>query len=80
MPRYFFHMREGNGLTKDPDGLDLPDLHAARATAIKKSCQIWSEMPPEPGRNDQTFEVTDQAGDIVLTVSFSEAFAERAVT
>ena len=80
MPRYFFHIRGGNGLTKDSDGLDLPDLHAARATAVKKACRIWSERPPDPGRNDQTFEVTDQAGDIVLTVSFSEAFAERAVT
>ena len=80
MPRYYFHMRDANGLTEDSDGLDLPDVDAARATAVRKACRIWSERPPEPGRNEQTFEVSDEAGQIVLTVSFSEAFAERAVT
>jgi len=80
MPRYFFHIRDGDGLKNDPDGIELPDVDAARATALKKACRIWSERPPEPAANDQTFEVTDEAGQIVLTVSFSEAFAERAVT
>jgi hypothetical protein len=80
MPRYFFHIRDGNGLTKDAEGVDLPDLDAARAAAVKKACRIWSERPPEPAANDQIFEVTHEAGRIVLTVAFSEAFAERAVT
>ena len=80
MPRYFFHIRDGNDLTKDSEGLDLPDLDAARAQALERACRIWSERPPEPGRNNQTFEVTDEAGAVVLTVDFAEAFAERAVT
>ena len=78
--RYFFHIRDENGLTKDAEGVDLPDLDAARATALKKACQIWTEKPPEREQNDQTFEITDEPGAVVLTVSFSEAFAERAVT
>ena len=30
MPRYFFHVRSGGDLTRDPDGAELPDIDAAR--------------------------------------------------
>ena len=80
MPRYFFHIRAGNNLTEDPDGTELPDIRAAKAHAVKAACRIWSERPPRSTANDGAFEVTDEAGEVVLRVSFSEAFAERAVT
>ena len=80
MPRYYFHVREGNELRRDAEGVDLPDLQAARARAVKEACRRWSETPPDPAHNDQTFEIGDDAGRTVLTVPFSEAFAERAVT
>jgi hypothetical protein len=80
MPRYYFHVRQGNDLRKDGEGVDLPDLQAARATALNLACQRWSDAPPDTDHNDQTFEISDEAGRTVLTVPFSEAFAERAVT
>lgn len=46
----------------------------------ERGCRDWIERPPESTDNDETFDVTDEAGDIVLEVPFSEAFAERAVT
>jgi hypothetical protein len=79
MPRYFFHICDGKTLTADREGVELPDVEAARKHAIKAACRIWSERPPEAGQNDMTFEVSDGT-DVVLRVSFSEAFAERAVT
>ena len=80
MPRYYFHVRTGSDLTEDSEGADLPDIDAARKQAIKMACRVWSERPPESTDNDDTFEIADEAGQVVLKVPFSEAFAERAVT
>jgi hypothetical protein len=80
MPRYHFHVRNGQDVTRDPDGVDLPDIDAARKEAVKRACRIWTQRPPDPSHNDQRFEVASEAGEVVLVVPFSEAFAERAVT
>ncbi|HYI90611.1 MAG TPA: hypothetical protein VEY05_11980 [Beijerinckiaceae bacterium] len=80
MPRYFFHVRSGGDLTRDPDGAELPDIDAARKHAVKMACRAWSERPPESQENNETFEIADGSGEVVLRVPFSEAFAERAVT
>jgi hypothetical protein len=80
MPRYYFHVRDENGFRQDAEGLDLPDIEAARRKALDMACELWSERPPDGAHNDQTFEIADEAGETVLTVPFSEAFAERAVT
>jgi hypothetical protein len=79
MPRYYFHICTGSDLTRDADGSDLPDLDAARKQAVKMACRAWSERPPDNADNE-TFEITDESGEVVLKVPFSEAFAERAVT
>ncbi len=80
MPRYYFHVRAGDDLAQDTQGVDLPDIDAARKEAVKRACRIWSERPPESSGNNETFEIADETGHVVLKVPFSEAFAERAVT
>ena len=80
MPRYFFHIRQGGALGRDAEGTELPDIEAARHEAVERACAIWSKTPPDPDHNDHTFEIADERGETVLVVSFSEAFAERAVT
>jgi hypothetical protein len=39
MPRYFFHIHDGNSVLDDV-GLDLPDIIAARTAAIELSGEI----------------------------------------
>ena len=34
MARYYFHIRDGNNLIRDEEGIELPSLEAARAEAI----------------------------------------------
>jgi uncharacterized protein DUF6894 len=80
MPRYYFHVRDGNRIERDPEGVELADLDAARKRAVDRAFAIWSKTPPSPEHNEQTFEITDEAGTTVLSVPFSEAFAERAAT
>jgi hypothetical protein len=80
MPRYYFHVRAGSELSRDSQGVDLPDIDAARKHAVAMACRAWSENPPEGQDNNDTFEVADESGQVVLKVPFSEAYAERAVT
>lgn len=80
MPRFFFHIRNESGLRTDGEGMELPDVEAARKEAVARACEIWSKRPPDAAHNNDTFEVTDEAGEVVRRVPFSEAFAERAVT
>ncbi|WP_373322281.1 DUF6894 family protein [Methylobacterium thuringiense] len=35
MSRYFLHIREGAEPIEDADGIELPDLNAARAEALE---------------------------------------------
>ncbi len=71
MPRYYFHVRNGPSVDQDHDGMDLPDLEAAHAEALRTASELLGEVP---GFGPQTMiEVTDEAGRMVLTVPFSEA-------
>jgi hypothetical protein len=80
MPRYYFHVRDEHGLRRDAEGVELPDVEAARRKALDMACEAWSKRPPDAAHNDQAFEISDETGDTMLSVPFSEAFAERAVT
>jgi hypothetical protein len=53
MPRYFFHIRDGH-TSLDYEGTELPDIDAARRTAVKltgemlrdgASGSLWDEQP-----------------------------------
>lgn len=80
MPCFFFHVRDETGLKRDPEGVELPDVEAARKEALARACKIWSKRPPDSAHNDDTFEISNETGEVVARVAFSEAFAERAVT
>jgi hypothetical protein len=73
VPRYFFNARSENGLTRDEEGLDLPDVKAARGEALKAAEQLWGDLSADIARKDMAIEVTDEAEQTVLTVPFTEA-------
>ncbi len=79
MPRYYFHVRRGH-LTRDPDGAELPDIDAARQARGQDGLPRLERAAAGGQENNETFEITDESGEVVLRVPFSEAFAERAVT
>jgi hypothetical protein len=47
MPRYFFHIHDGHSVLDDV-GLDLPDIVAARTTAIELSGEILRHDVMDP--------------------------------
>ena len=70
MPLYYLHIRNGDKLEVDPDGTELPDLEAAFAEAVTVARELVDEVD-DLGR-DAAIEITDGAGDTVLTVPFSD--------
>jgi hypothetical protein len=76
MPRFYFHLCERGTLCIDEEGRELPDLAAVRAEAMleareligadARSGQLWLHS---------SIEVTNEAGENVHTLAFSDAIA-----
>jgi hypothetical protein len=79
MPQFYFNIRKGDALLKDPEGAEFMSVDAARDEAIAAAREIMSEQIgrgefPEP---NSCFEINDDGGRLVLTVSFDEALAPK---
>jgi len=74
MTMFFFHARNATGLVEDPEGLDLADLDAARAEAIRSIRSILSDEVGR-GRCDlrDHIDIADADGTSVMVVRFDEA-------
>jgi len=78
MPRYHFHLVDGNGETRDEEGAQLPDLDAARHEAL---AGIRSILRDEIGGGSLDFagkiRITDQNDQPLLDVPFLYAVEIR---
>ena len=74
MPLFYFHLHDRFAAVPDPDPRELPDLEVVRAQALKGARSIICEDVCE-GRVDLTgrIDVLDDAGNMVLSLPFSEA-------
>ncbi|HEY0101908.1 MAG TPA: hypothetical protein VGB60_00380 [Brevundimonas sp.] len=74
MPRYFFHIHNGLGLTEDEEGQELPSPDAAIAAALDGIRSVLSSGVREGELNlHGSLEVVDEAGRLLRMVPFSEA-------
>jgi hypothetical protein len=75
MPRFYFHIRDGDWLIADPEGGDLPDLDAAwavAAAALRRAAAVaHGAAKAASGRR---FEIVDGAGRVLATVAFWDVF------
>jgi hypothetical protein len=69
MPRYFFETRDGEAVTEDIEGLELPNLHAAREEALKYLGETANEAMPDGDRRDFEVTIKDQGGRTLLSAS-----------
>lgn len=78
MPRYYFHLYSHDRIP-DEEGVDLPDLAAARMEAVLSAREL---MAADVARGrlqlDQRIEVTDENSRIVLAVPFRDIIEIRA--
>lgn len=78
MPRFFFHIRNSNGLTPDEEGRQLPDAAAAREEALRGIRSIVADEALD-GRLDLrgALDVADESGEALFSIAFAEAFELR---
>ena len=74
MGRYHFNVRNGTGYTPDDEGQELRDLDEARRKAVEGARGLLSAEALDGDLDLRgRIEVTDEKGDLVATVNFSEA-------
>jgi hypothetical protein len=75
MPRYYFHVHDGDGLDRDYIGTELASIHDARTEAVtvaRELCHLWDDLTPG-ALNNMAIEVADETGQTLLSVSFPVA-------
>ena len=79
MPRYYFHLECDGRIVLDETGAELRDADQARAAA-RASARNLMTTQPDAAVNwaNGIFVVTDDTGEIVLDVAFSEVADEDA--
>jgi hypothetical protein len=75
MPHYYLNVINGSGLTRDREGEDFPDLHAAREKAAESVRSILSDELRSAGMINLRgrIEIVDLHGAVMLTLPFREA-------
>lgn len=78
MPRYFLHLRypaSEDGFARDEEGDELEGANALRQHVVDTARDLMAgaRLQSIPNWLTCSFEVTDEAGTIVLTMPFSEA-------
>ncbi len=67
MPRFFFNIRDGYDLDEDDEGIELPDIDAARAEALATVEELRDQLG-DAGNIE--LEIADETGRRLLTVPF----------
>lgn len=71
MPRYYFHIREGDKFERDPEGSDHDSPEEARQAALAAAREMVAEAALRDELIDgRMFEVADEAGTVVDIVTF----------
>ena len=60
MPRYFFDTRDDALFIEDDEGVDLPDLEAAKAMAAVSLAELAHDVLPGSVRRELTVEVRER--------------------
>jgi hypothetical protein len=73
MPRYYFHLRN-DLLVDDEEGIELPDMEAARVKAEEYALDMSAASVLEHRKINlhHRIEVADETGEVVLRVEFGD--------
>jgi hypothetical protein len=79
MARYYCHIQRGEQLLRDDEGVELPDLDAARTEAIDGIRDILAAglRRGDGDALDDVLVIADEAGQELMTIPFSEALPPR---
>ena len=76
--RFYFDVLDGDGSSRDNEGLALPDLNAAEIMAIQAAAEIGHESLPKRLSPEICVRVRDEQGEPVLSVAVSMTVRRKA--
>ncbi len=80
MPRYFFHLRQGDQMLQDIEGQELRDADEAWEAVKAAAASLMKQEFEGPVNWAETvFEVQDEAGEIVMEFPCLEATEVKAL-
>jgi hypothetical protein len=79
MPRYYIDVRSHFATNEDPDGIELPDIAAAKAEAMKMGAKLledWALLPPTYSCAI-VIEIVDEDLNPVLSIPYTEIAVQK---
>jgi Domain of unknown function (DUF6894) len=78
LPRYYFHIKDGAELIKDPEGTELSSADEARSQALKSARELWADAI-KSGRDlrADAVVIADEGGQTLTFVPMVEALPKR---
>jgi hypothetical protein len=78
MGRFYFHIRAGDELIPDDEGVDLPDLSAAQREVLLAAREVLAEAI-KTGKSEvpDAFVIADEAGQELAIVSLATLLPKR---
>jgi hypothetical protein len=78
MTRYYFHIKDGADLIKDPEGTELPTADEAKSQALKSARELWADAI-KSGRDlgADAVVIADEHGQSLTFVPMAEALPKR---
>jgi uncharacterized protein DUF6894 len=77
MGRFYFHVRAGDELTPDDEGMDLPDLSAAKREAVPSARELLAEAIKSGKQTvPDAFVIADDEGRPLDIVSLAAVLPE----
>jgi hypothetical protein len=74
MPRYYFHIRKGDLLVEDAEGIEVRQPELLKEEAIEAARDLLAEGDLQGlDRREWVYEVADESGATVLELRFEEA-------
>jgi hypothetical protein len=74
IPRYYFHIRKGDVLVDDPEGIDVPETGSLEEEAVEAARDLLAEGDLQGlDRREWVYEVADETGNTALVLRFDDA-------
>jgi hypothetical protein len=73
IPRFFFNLCTNDGVERDDEGVELPDIETAYLEAFHTAAEMWIEsIRHRRDPSHHRFDITDTHGSALLSVPFTE--------
>ena len=74
MPRYYFHIRKGDILVNDPEGVEVAATESLEEEAIEAARDLLAQGDLQGlDRREWVYEVADESATTVLMLPFADA-------